>query len=225
MSVRPRAALCILALAAATLIVTPATAQRRVGLTVAGGYAAGLDAPVLKDGGLGIHAGVWLERPSGIEFGLGGGWDRYEDRSLTTAGLFLNPANNSVGTANCTGCIAVTGEQEVRSTGRYLTPSIRVRARAGGVRPWASVGLGVYSIRNFSRTAFVPVGGGAPRLPFSNTTDDLAPGGNLIAGLGVPLGARVTIDAVAQLHGAIITGNDFFGGAGYASFGAGVTIR
>lgn len=225
MSARPRVTAIVAALAAAALVATPALAQRRVGFTVAGGYAAGLDSPVLKDGSLGVHASVWLERPSGIEFGLGGGWDRYEDRTLATPGLFLNPANNSVGTANCTGCIAVTGEQEVRNTGRYLTPSIRVRAREGSVRPWASVGLGVYSIRNFTRTAFQPVGGGAPRLPFSNTTDDLAPGGNLIVGLGVPLGARVTIDAVAQLHGAFLIGDDFAGGAGYATFGAGVTIR
>lgn len=223
MSLRIR--LAALAALVITMAAQPAVAQRRVGATVAAGYAAGLDSPVLQDGALALHGSLWLERPSGIEFGLGGGWDRYEDRLATTGGLFLDPVNNSVGTTNCTGCIAGSSEQATRNTGRYLTPSIRVRAREGAVRPWASVGLGVYSLRSVVRTAFLPTAGGAARNPFTGTTDDLAPGGNLFVGLGVPIGARVTLDAVAQLHGAVVTGNDFVGGAGWAVFGAGLTIR
>lgn len=223
MSTRIRIAL------AATLLTfglqAAASAQTRIGGSIAGGYNGGLESPFMESGSWGVNGAIWLEKSSGIEFGFGVGYDRYRDLTTTTNGLFLDPSNGSISTSACAGCIAGRIDQRSRNYALYATPMIRLRQRTGPVRPWVAAGLGIYSVRDRDNSTFVPTTGTSPVPPFSNDTDDLAAGGNLTVGLAVPVGARLSIDLVTQVHGAFLVGDDYAGGTGYGRIGLGVTFR
>jgi hypothetical protein len=201
------------------------SAQARFGVMLAGGYAAGVDSPVLADGALGLRAAVWLKRRTGVEFGVAVGRDNFEDRTLVTRNLYFDPASGGVGTSQCAGCLAGSAEQRTRMTDWYVTPTLTIRRRTGALQPYASVAVGAYQVRERRDNRFLPTASATATGASSFTSRKWTAGGAVSAGARLPIHARIALDVSTQLHGAALIGNDYAGGTGYAVFAVGVAMR
>lgn len=215
----------ITTLALVTLFMAPvAVAQRHVGGMLAAGYGTALGAPESTRGGPSVRASVWYERRPGLEFGLAAGRDGFEDRTVTTRGLFRDPATGSVGILPCTGCVAGAQEDRARSMSWYLTPTVTVRASSHVVQPYGALGLGLYRVRDRNDGRFLPTSGAAPAVR-SVTASQSTIGGNLTIGLQVPVLSRIAVDVSSQVHSAARIGNDYAGATSYGVFALGVSLR
>jgi hypothetical protein len=135
---------------------TAAVAQPHLRGQAAGGYAAGIDSPVLRDGSRSWRTSVWLDRASGAEFGLAIGQDQSEDRTQRTPDLFFDPVGRGTGTQQCVGCLPGTASVRTTISSWYVAPSVSLRQRDGAVRPYLTLALGAYRVRDVRDTRFLP---------------------------------------------------------------------
>lgn len=208
----------------AMLTVASAGAQARLGGTVAAGYAAGVDAPSLADGGASLRLALWRTRASGIEFGVQAGVDRHEQRTAAVRNLYLDETTGGIGTLDCAGCVPGTMETRVRGTSWHVAPMVQLRRRTGAVRPYAAAAAGLYLLDDDRRTRFLPSSGDAVPAPARTRDRTVTAGGSLTAGARLPLTAAIALDASAALHGAPRLGNDFIGGTVHAVFALGLSV-
>lgn len=213
----------MLEFAACCVLATQALPAQTVG-SVMVGYAAGIDAPALRDGSIGLGLAAFRDRARGLEVGVIAGADRHESRRLRTDGLYFDAARPGTSVLPCPGCVPGSLEQRLGESAGYITGALRARLRTGWVRPWVAIGGGLYHLR---RSSLVTFSGGTLR-EFGISNDRSAewrPGGHAGVGLSIPVRGRVQLELLSQLHGALSVGNDYVGGAAYARFATGITVR
>jgi hypothetical protein len=212
-------------LLAITVCASSGLAQSALDARVSVGYAAGVDSPVLADGGMSVQAAISKHRRSGAELGVAVGRDEFEDRRQVTGALFFNPVSGGVGSATCAGCVAGSAEQRTRMSGWRVTPTVTLRRRAGLLQPYGTLAAGAYQVREVRDNRFLPSSGAAAVGASTSSTRKWTAGGSMTLGARLPLGSRLALDVASQLHGAALIGNDFAGGTGYGVFAMGISVR